>query len=82
MLGNLFTMLCVNDADGRAVRDDFKSSVPNDVFKDEAVTAATDDAADPDDNDEMDVDGDPVGGGSGTNADDFIRLLSNDSLPL
>lgn len=102
MLGNLFTMLCVNDVDGRllrddcaataAVREDGKSNEPNDVFSDEmaavepAVAAADNDAGevngpnDEDDNDDA-VDNDDVAGVSDANADGFVRLFSNDSLP-
>lgn len=85
-------MLCVNDVDvdGRllrddcAVREDGKSNAPKDVFNDEAdvepgKAAATDDddAIGPNDAD----DNDDVPGVSGANADGFVRLFSNKSLP-
>lgn len=93
ILGNLFTILCVNDVDvdGRLLRDDCgvredgKSNAPKDVFKDEVAAAAEVTVAADDDNDDRDIvpnddaDNNPVG--SGANADGFVRLLSNDSLP-
>lgn len=95
MLGNLFTMLCVNDVemDGRLLRDDCavreigKSNAPKDVFNDEGTDDELGTAAPADDdeaigpNDDDDVDNDEVPGVSGANADAFDRLFSNKSLP-
>lgn len=93
MLGNLFTMLCVNDVDGRllredcaAVRGDGKSNAPNEVaaaeLEPEAATAEDDEAIGPNDDDDVDNDDDDdVPGISGANADGFVRLFSNGSLP-
>lgn len=94
ILGNLFTILCVNDVDGRllrvdcAEREDGKSNAPKDVFNDEATATDADTDEDDDDADDPDPDADAdndeaVNGPaeSGANADGFVRLLSNDSLP-
>lgn len=104
MLGNLFTMLCVSDVDGKLIRVDCgvreggKSNAPKDMFNNEAAEAAAatavaaaaaaaddidgDAIADIDDDDAA-ADNDGTGNGPvvmGANADDFVRLLSNDSL--
>lgn len=96
MLGSLFTMLCVNDADGRLMRDDCtvrgigKSSALIGVFVDELTAAATDAAASTAVDDDDDIaagtvnDATNAGGGpvgiNAANADGFERFDSNGSL--
>lgn len=70
MLGNLFTMLCVSDVDGRLLRANCicrvgVSIVPLcDEFK----------------LDDVDVEDVELPDGREANADNFVRLLSNESL--
>lgn len=91
MLGNLLTMLCVSDVDGKVLRnvciarDEFSNEL-NDEFNDAVAAAAAATAAAKDDDDDVsDVDGaigpDKTLADIGANADGFARLPSNESPP-